>query len=78
MVEGRAAKSYKNFVDTFLLYQAIFENSGDLLSILELPYPLYVDVILKQIEEKKREKQLLKQKLRQSELSQLAKKPRGR
>jgi len=65
LVEGRAAKSYKYFVDTFLLYQTLFENAGDPRSILELPYPLYTDIILKQIQEKKQEKKLADQKMAQ-------------
>jgi hypothetical protein len=65
LVEGRASKAYKYFVDTFLLYQALFENAGDPASILSLPYPLYNDIILKQIEEKKREKRTHDQKLAQ-------------
>ncbi len=62
-MEGRAAKNYKYFVDTFILYQTLFENSGDPLSLLRLPYPLYNDIILKQISEKKREKKLYDQKM---------------
>jgi len=62
-VEGRAAKNYKYFIDTFILYQTLFENSGDPLSLLDIPYPLYNDIILKQIGEKKREKKLYDQKM---------------
>ena len=69
MVEGRAAKSYKYFVDTFLLYQTLFENGGDPMSILDMPYPLYNDIILKQIEEKKREKKQYDQKMSQIKTS---------
>lgn len=68
-MEGRASKSYKYFVDTFLLYQTLFENSGDPLSLLSLPYPLYNDIILKQIEEKKREKKQYDQKMAQMKAS---------
>jgi hypothetical protein len=64
LVQGRASKHYHYFIDTFLLYQSIFENTGDLNSILSLPYPLYHDVILKQVEEKKKEKNRLDQKLK--------------
>jgi len=45
------------------LYQTLFENSGDPLSLLDIPYPLYNDIILKQIGEKKREKKLYDQKM---------------
>jgi len=70
LVEKRAAKSYKYFIDNFLLYQVLFENSGDLVSILNLPYPLYNDVILRQIDEKKREKKLYDQKMAQIKANQ--------
>ena len=69
MVEGRAAKNYKYFVDTFILYQTLFENCGDPMSLLALPYPLFNDIILKQIEEKKREKKLYDQKMNQMKTS---------
>jgi len=70
LVEGRASKSYKYFVDTFLLYQVLFDNAGDPMSILDMPYPLYNDIILKQIEEKKREKKQYDQKMSQVKASQ--------
>ena len=35
------------------------------MTILEMPYPLYNDIILKQIEEKKREKKQYDQKMSQ-------------
>lgn len=63
LVEERASKYYKNFVDTFIFYQAIFEGSGDLNSILTLPYPLYKDIILAQVEEEKRKKKVMDSKL---------------
>jgi len=61
MVEGRATKHYNFFVDTFIVYQSLFENSGNLESILNLPYPLYKDIILAQVDEKKREKKKLEE-----------------
>jgi hypothetical protein len=48
-----------------LLYQTLFENGGDPANLLSLPYPLYNDIILKQIEEKKKEKKLYEQKMQQ-------------
>jgi hypothetical protein len=67
-VQGRASKHYNYFIDTFLLYQSIFDNTGDLVSILNLPYPLYHDVILKQVEEKKKEKSKIDQKLKNQKI----------
>ena len=64
MVEHRASKYYNYFVDTFIFYQALFEGSGDLNSILNLPYPLYKDIIIKQVEEKKREQKELDKKMK--------------
>lgn len=43
-------------MDSFIFYQSLFEGTGDLSSILKLPYPLYRDIILKQVEERKRER----------------------
>jgi len=42
----------------------MFDNTGDLNSILNLPYPLYNDIILKQIEEKKKEKKVHDENMR--------------
>lgn len=78
LVEGRAAKNYKYFVDTFILYQTLFENGGDPMSILNLPYPLYNDIILKQIEEKKREKKIYDQKMNQIKTNPKKSSPRKR
>lgn len=73
-MEGRAAKNYKYFIDTLILYQTLFENCGDPISILNLPYPLYTDIILRQIDEKKREKKVYEQKMQQMNTSKLSKK----
>lgn len=64
LVPERASKHYKYFIDTFIFYQSIFDNSGDLHNMLNLPYPLYKDVILAQVEEKKREKKELDKQLK--------------
>jgi hypothetical protein len=42
-----------------LLYQRLFEYSGTVQDIIELPYSIYNDVILKQIALKKKEKEEL-------------------
>lgn len=54
MVENRASKHYNHFIETFLFYQKLFESSGDITSIYNIPYPLYVDVIIKQVEDEKK------------------------
>ena len=64
----RASKHYKYFIDTFIFYQNLFDNSGNLESMLNLPYPLYKDVILAQVEEKKRQKKEIDELKRKGKL----------
>jgi hypothetical protein len=64
LIEGRAAKRYQNFIDTLLLYQTIFESSGDIISLLQLPFPLYTDIILRQVKEKQKEKRLQEDRMK--------------
>lgn len=52
---GHANKSYKFFIETFLYYQRIFEYSGDISTIIDLPYCLYNDLIVEQVKLKKKE-----------------------
>lgn len=40
-----------------LYYQRIFEYSGDLITLMDLPYCLFQDLILQQIKLKKKENQ---------------------
>lgn len=49
--------SYNNFIEGFLLYQRLFDYSGTIQDILDLPYSIYNDIILKQINFKKKEKE---------------------
>lgn len=49
--------SYNNFIETFLLYQRLFNYSGTVQEILELPYSIYNDIIIKEIKLKKKEKE---------------------
>ncbi len=58
MVQERASKHYNYFVDTFIFYQNLFNSSGDLYSILNLPVSLYRDTILAQVQEKKKEQKI--------------------
>ena len=55
MVPERSKKNYNYFVDTVLLYQDVFESAVDLGDLLKVPYPLYTDIILKQVEKKKKQ-----------------------
>lgn len=52
-------KAYINFIENVLYYQRIFEYSGDITSLMELPYCLFQDLILQQIKLKKKENQEL-------------------
>jgi len=54
LVENRANNAYNYFIDTYKLYCQLFDGVADIMSILSLPYPLYNDIILSQIEEKKK------------------------
>ena len=59
MIENRASDAYKNFVDIFIFYQQLFDNSGSISDILNMPYPLFSDIILAQVKEKKEEQKRL-------------------
>lgn len=52
---SHANQNYKFFIETFLYYQRLFDYSGDIDSILEMPYCLYNDLIIEQIKMKKKE-----------------------
>lgn len=51
MVEGRCEKNYNFFIDTLVHIKNIFEywSPGDIFSISELPYPIFNDLLLRQI-----------------------------
>jgi len=55
LIENRASDAYKNFIDIFIFYQQLFDNSGSISDILNMPYPLFSDIILAQVKEKKEE-----------------------
>jgi len=60
LVEDRdklAQRVYDNFIESIKVYNTIFDSTPDIVSVLELPYPLYYDLILSQIEDKKKEAQ---------------------
>jgi hypothetical protein len=48
-------QNYRFFIETFLYYQRLFEYSGDINSVLEMPYCLYNDLIVEQVKLKKKE-----------------------
>lgn len=57
--EDSTQVAYTNFIDTFLLYQRLFDYSGTVDNVLELPYCMYNDIILNQIKVKQKEKEEL-------------------
>jgi hypothetical protein len=61
MQDNRASKSYKNFVEVICVYMDTFEGIISIDEILRTPYPLFYDVLLKQLERKKKKQERLKQ-----------------
>jgi len=64
--ENRASNYYNDFVETFCVYQDLFEGSISVNEILNTPYPVYRDLILTQIKRKKKQNELLKQSQQQN------------
>lgn len=60
-MEGRASKHYKNFVDTYIFYCKVFDSGSQITDILNIPYPLFRDVIEAQVKERKAEMQRFKE-----------------
>lgn len=50
-----ADETYHQYIDTFLYYLRMFENGLTLAEILDMPYCLYNDLIVKQVKLKKKE-----------------------
>jgi len=46
----------------------LFNNSGNLSDILELPYPMYRDIILAQVKEKEREEEQLNKIMKKNKI----------
>ena len=61
LVEKPWEKSYNYLVDLFVQMRGLFEHMSpsDLYLMSELPYPLFNDILLKQIEENKKQQQRL-------------------
>ena len=57
MVTGAASKSYKNFIDIICAYYDMFEGLISINEVLQTPYPLFQDVIEKQIQRKKKQRE---------------------
>jgi hypothetical protein len=63
LVENSWKKNYDYFVDLFVQVKELYEHMTlvDIINLGEMPYPMFNDVILKQIEGNKREKKHLDQ-----------------
>ena len=59
--ENRASNYYHDFVETFCVYNDLFEGCVSVQEIFDTPYPVYRDIILTQIKRKKKQNELLKQ-----------------
>lgn len=55
LMENRASKNYKYFIESFHYYQELNQHTGNINDILELPYPLFYDIVMYQITMKKKE-----------------------
>jgi len=58
MVENPQEKNYNYFIDSMVQMRNLFEQltPSDICMLCELPFPVYNDILLKQIEENKRQK----------------------
>jgi len=54
LIENRASKAYKNFIDIFIFYKNLFDNNGSIFDVLNMPYPLFSDIILAKNEDMKK------------------------
>lgn len=61
MQDNRASKAYKNFVEVVCVYMDAFEGIVSMEDILNTPYPLFYDVLIKQLERKKKRQDRLNQ-----------------
>jgi hypothetical protein len=56
MQEGRASKAYKHFVEAYCVFNDIFEGLISLEDVFNMPYPMFNDILMKQIQRKKKQK----------------------
>jgi hypothetical protein len=63
--ENRASKSYKDFIETYCIFQDIFDGVLSIQDILQTPYPVFRDIIIKQLERRKKQNEYIKQQQQQ-------------
>ena len=63
LVENSWKKNYDYFVELFVQVKDLYENMTlvDILTLSDIPYPIFNDVILKQIQENKKQSQKIKE-----------------
>jgi len=68
LVENSWSKNYNYFIDLFVQIKELYENMTltDILQLSEIPYPIFNDVILKQIGHNKAEKKRMDELTRNS------------
>ena len=67
--EIRAKKYYDYFVDQFIVYQELNNHSGDISSVLQLPYCIFRDLITKQVIDRKKINELKRKEAAKKTLS---------
>ena len=57
-IDGKteAEETYEYYIDTIIQFQKLFNYSGSIQSLLELPYCLFQDLIIAKIKDQKGEK----------------------
>ena len=59
LVENRCEKYIKNIIETFIYIEALSEGPINYTSLLELPYPLFKQLVIGKTKEKERQKKEL-------------------
>ena len=59
LVENRSEKYIKNIIETFIYLEALSEGTINYTSLLELPYPLFRQLVIGKTREKERQKKEL-------------------
>lgn len=54
--ETEARDTYNYYIDTIIRFQKLFSYTGSIQSLLDLPYPLFQDLILAKIKDNNAEK----------------------
>lgn len=54
--EDEAKETYNYYIDTIIQFQKLFNYAGSIQSLLDLPYPLFQDLIVAKIRDQQAEK----------------------